>query len=479
MRSVERETTSSRLVDTFAGIPGVVSATLVGSFPVVADVRAASDIDVVVVCERLRRQVFDACIAAGERLTGADLGRPGCVVRINSTFGPLKFDDPDVVVLHLMVYDIAGHRDHVLASPFTCYDWERSPVVAGRRLSELYPVLRLQPRDFTAARRGLADYAEDLARGSISYRRYDWSGDSPAQVIEHAPQDPRHAGEYAYHIIRNVLRNYAKLLAGANVTLTDEELESFWTRHLPSSAALIPEYRSLRAQKESGARRFGPSSAELARQFISGFAADLDACWGGNARRVHWVRHARTSLNDGTFLGQGRDPEPTDAHPGGWPALTPVKLYASPSKRSMMTAGRVGPGIDIVPDERLLEQNYGSAEGMTFESFGEAYPGIVDAWRRREDPAFPGGESAADVRGRLGSFVRDLTGAPEGASVVVTHNVVLRELLGELLHVPPADRHRIPIAHLDPYETIVHDGKLYPQLSVSQKAAITDALVKS
>ena len=54
------------------------------------------------------------------------------------TFGPLKFNDDKTIVFHIMIYDIEGHRKHVLESPFTCLDWEYYPAIYGKNLSEIY-----------------------------------------------------------------------------------------------------------------------------------------------------------------------------------------------------------------------------------------------------------------------------------------------------------------------------------------------------
>ena len=61
-----------------------------------------------------------------------------------------------------MVYDRKGHIDHVIKSPFTVYDWERSNVYLNKKISEIYKVGSLQFDDFLSARRGLFNYANDI-----------------------------------------------------------------------------------------------------------------------------------------------------------------------------------------------------------------------------------------------------------------------------------------------------------------------------
>jgi broad specificity phosphatase PhoE len=339
-------------------------------------------------------------------------------------------------------------------------------------------VLCLQPRDFTAARRGLDDYVRDLSNGGISFRRYEWNGDgSPRQVTDRAPSDERHAGEYAFHIIRNLIRNYAKLISGSNVVLGDDELDAFVARHIPSAAPLLPEFRELRAQKASGERRFGPGATALAVGFVNAFSADHRATWESGVRHVWWIRHAPTEHNDGTFFGQGRDAEPNGALLEGTPRLDVASVYSSPARRTLATARRVSGDARLIEDPRLLEQDYGAAEGMTVRDLAANYPAMTAAWKRGEDPAFPQGESSRDVRLRLGAFIQDLIATGAGDVAVVTHNVVMREVLGQILGVPPAQRYRLVIPHLQQFETIQHDDKLYPQLTLEQKAALTDSLV--
>ena len=73
-----------------------------------------------------------------------------------------------------MIYDLKSHIDHTIKSPFTCYDWERSGVYVGKSLKELSPVLRLQFRDFSEARRSTQEYLNDISRNRISYREYNF-----------------------------------------------------------------------------------------------------------------------------------------------------------------------------------------------------------------------------------------------------------------------------------------------------------------
>ena len=54
-----------------------------------------------------------------------------------------------------MIYDVESHINHVIQSPFTCFDWERSELYIKYKLSEIYPTRKLMLSDFIGTRRGV------------------------------------------------------------------------------------------------------------------------------------------------------------------------------------------------------------------------------------------------------------------------------------------------------------------------------------
>ena len=71
-----------------------------------------------------------------------------------------------------MIYSEEEHINHVIRSPFTCYDWEKSKDYSGLTLKEIFPVGRIQLFDFINSRRGVLDYLDNLNNGYISYQKY-------------------------------------------------------------------------------------------------------------------------------------------------------------------------------------------------------------------------------------------------------------------------------------------------------------------
>ena len=121
-----------------SSIPGVISVTFVGSFVDNKDLSGISDIDTIVICNKLSEKIFKQCLDCAQSVSLESCGLGGHQLKINYSLGPLKFDKPNLVVIHLMVYDVEMHRKHVLSSPFTCFDWERSNIFIGNSLKKYF-----------------------------------------------------------------------------------------------------------------------------------------------------------------------------------------------------------------------------------------------------------------------------------------------------------------------------------------------------
>ena len=134
-----------------------------------------------------------------------------------------------------MIYDVESHRNHVLTSPFTCFDWERSNNYIGKKLEEIYPVVQLMPNDFKHARRGFEDYINDLENLSITYREYEFINRFPKVVTKKFEINPIHITEFCYHIIFNTITNFIKLVDKNNVKYFNKDFLSKWSEVSPDN----------------------------------------------------------------------------------------------------------------------------------------------------------------------------------------------------------------------------------------------------
>ena len=474
-----RQSIQKTIFTNLTSISNVLSVTFVGSFVDHKDLSGISDIDTIVICDHLTEDVFNSCIEAVDSINLSDHGLQEYILKINSSFGPLKFDEPNLAVIHLMVYDLQSHRQHVILSPFTCLDWERSESVVGMRLQQIFPVGRLQPRDFVEARRGVGNYLDDLKKGVISIRDYEFSGDSVSEVNRMHPLDDRHKGEYAYHIVRNLVQNGLKLMYGENKFYSLEKLEQGLEILMEGEASVhLNKFKELSKLKKERSTVYPEWTLSWVSTFIKDFQESFISRWE-NVQKISFMRHAQTALNDGTFLGQGRDPGILNK---GIPAFQENNIktvYSSPAKRCVETAKLIFPQVTITKDNRLKEINYASAEGMTFETLKKQHPKIIDEWSKGKDPHFPdGGENTSGVLSRLNNFLGKISGKIDGATVVMTHNVVLCCLIGDAHDIPQQEWHLLSIPHAEPLEFKIMAGRLISNIPRFQLGNIFTALGK-
>jgi broad specificity phosphatase PhoE len=459
----------------------VRSATIAGSFSRGTGLEGIADVDTIVVVDALDRARFAAMQEAFRAELEPVLDAHLYGLKINATLGPLKFNDPRTAVLHLMIYTSEGHREHAIRSPFTCFDWQRSPLSRKAELASVYPVFGLQPHHFLSARRGARDYLRDLRNDAVSYRRIDFRDDRPHEVVRSKQMTARDRHEFAYHVMRFLMQNFLKLVTRANeVHEGDELLSAYFARFGEGSGVFGPLFCELMQRKQEG--RFKPPVPELFERvsaFVAAFEDQFRDAFERRAVRHVVFRHAPTELNEGTgdetvFVGRM---DPVIGFTRGIPQLNalaksalahlPLRAYCSEKRRAMTSLKMLGfrfrselfgESSQRVPasvDSRLNEIDYGACEGRSVAETRAAHPELFEAWARGEDPPFPGGgESTADVWERLWDFAQERWAPGEPPSLVCTHNVVLRCLVGYLLSVPQTQWYRLRIPHLAPITVV-------------------------
>jgi ribonuclease H / adenosylcobalamin/alpha-ribazole phosphatase len=448
-------------------IDRVISTTIVGSFVDRDDLSGISDIDTIVICDKLDNYIFKRCITSTQKIDLKKCGLFNYSLKINSTFGPLKFDDKNTVVIHLMIYDIASHIAHVTASPFTCFDWERSNEYIGLSLKEIFPVGTLQYQDFIGARRSLSNYLEDLNHNQISYREYSFDEEKVCELKKRSPLDDRHKGEFAYHIIKNLITNYNKLITGNNISLTEKDIIKKSQKYFPKNSSNTKNLKKIIAVKLKREKIFPKYSIKLTKSFINQFERLIVEEWEDSINIV-FLRHFKTDLNDGSFLGQQRNP--------GIKKITKeIRLnnadlvYSSPLLRSIETAKAIFNKAKIITDKRLTEIDYGLAEGINYNQLSIKFPDIVKCWNEGKDMRFPNGESTIDVLNRLKSFLdflkKDLIKKKRREICIITHNVVLRCLIGSYYNLNENLWHKLDIPHGIFFEFKFKNGKFFPNIN--------------
>ena len=107
--------------------------------------------------------------------------------------------------------------------------------------------------------------------------------------------------------------------------------------------------------------------------------------------------------------------------------------------------------MQIVTDDRLLEFDYGEAEGLSYKQLVMEYPEIAVAWKNSEATKFPDGDNTNDVNDRLNSFLDDLSCSiynnPNESIGIVTHNGILRCLIGNAFGLDMKELYKLVIPH--------------------------------
>lgn len=153
--------------------------------------------------------------------------------------------------------------------------------------------------------------------------------------------------------------------------------------------------------------------------------------------RLWLVRHTRTNHVDADRFN-GWEDVPLNEHGLieasvlDLPHRQWAGIWSSDLVRARQTAQLAG--FDPILDPRLRELHFGSLEGMTWEELDPATQTLLVGF---DDFVAPGGESVANFRARIRSFVADLT---PGDHLIFTHGGVIRLFLraaGRSEHVPP------------------------------------------
>jgi broad specificity phosphatase PhoE len=125
-------------------------------------------------------------------------------------------------------------------------------------------------------------------------------------------------------------------------------------------------------------------------------------------------------------------------------------VFSSPIGRAISTAQTYAHALDqaVTALDDLRELDHGDMAGMTNEEIERAFPGELA--RRSRDKyqwRFPNGESYADADLRAASALRQVAEAGSSRPLVVTHEMIARMLLRNLLTLEPNEALTLGLLH--------------------------------
>ena len=461
---------SAVLINKLHAYQEIVSLSIVGSFLQKDDISAVSDIDTIIILEKLSKSNFNYLIDQFKTITGEECGLPGYTVIINSTFGPLKFHAEKVIVFHVMIYDIVGHRKHVIESPFTCNDWENGETLLGKKLREIYPATPLQLQDIFGTRRSFNSYLADLKKTHITFRKYSFENDLVEELEDTCIIDGLKRQEYVYHVIKFMLLNILKIIKQHYRFKSDEMIINEFSLLDSRFSAIVEIFSSLSEWKNKKKAAYSLHAEEVEHELIGLHN------WYSNLiltlPQVKFFRHASTNLNDGTFLGIMRDPDINQIN--SFDTTSFDICYTSNLKRAIST-GNLLFAKSYEKTDLLNEINYGDGEGMTYQQMANAYPSIIEKWKNNLDTSFPNGENLAEVENRLDTFINNfIFNSPYSNIAVVTHNVVLRVLLDKIYQFDRVNCYKFLPQHTESISFRIHHNTLIPDMNSEQMIRFRD-----
>lgn len=178
-----------------------------------------------------------------------------------------------------------------------------------------------------------------------------------------------------------------------------------------------------------------------------------------NETHLLLVRHPETHANiAGRLIGRGDSPYTREGSRQLRRAarkierFEPEVIWSSPLQRARRLALAAGSraGVEVVVDPRLVELDFGHAEGLSFDEIAEA--GLTFNYQSRDEPVAPGGESRAQIEARTAAFFDQIVTSGQ-RQVIVTHGGVVRAGLVHLLGLESTDTwafhiHNVQLAHV-------------------------------
>lgn len=444
-----------KILNNFYSIDDVCSVTIVGSYSLTDNIKKIGDIDVVVIFNNLSKNKILNCIKKSKNLKYSLEKITKRKLNVNSTFGPIKYDKDKLITLHLMIYDIKSHIEHVTNSPFTCFDWELSNLNRGKKLKDIYSVNCLQYIDFYNSKRSIKNYLTFLDKGVINYKKYIFSKINEKFHLRnfYFEIDNHNKFKYFQHIIFFLIINYLKLIKQKNYRPKFNEIKNIY--------GLIDKKLSI--TKKTVFTKFEVYT------FLKKFDLFINNQYL-SLKSIYISRHKKTNIKNNIFLGTKLNPSINDRY-------VPVEfrkhkfgiIFTSTLNRALESCLLISKKKQIITSKLLNEIDYGKVEGMNVKNLNKLYPQIINQWNLNKDPKFPNGENYKNIIKRLDLFFKLNKNRihTKKKILIITHNVLIRTIIGKALNIPMYDWYKIKIDYFKLYNFKLQNGKLI--LNINRK----------
>jgi hypothetical protein len=243
--------------------------TLVGSHVGEKEMESMNDLDFVLVLKSLDKDLYDLVTKRLEEFC-QKWSDDNFGLVIETRFGPVKkiSDKPITVQIHALLYSTESFISYTKESPLVAYDWYRFPVLLGRSLAEICPILPITYEDVIKSRGG-AQYSieqvEDSVNIGVSYV-FNLDG-TISKSLDKWPQNDKQKAETYFKAVKNVLINIFKVKNQKNEMPTMEQIyslfeELFGVEYVVDLKSLESTYKVARSEKGE----LSPDEISLAKE---------------------------------------------------------------------------------------------------------------------------------------------------------------------------------------------------------------------
>jgi len=432
----------------------IISISFVGSFNYK---KTFNDIDLVFILSEVNERYFNSIINKISSLKKLKLFKDKNLI-INNLLGPVKFNlQKNDIVLHVMIYSLSQHIEHSIKSPFTCFDWERSSNYIGKSISDSFSVRTLMLTDFISSTRGISNFNKDIINNQIScIKYYKYNNKILLKKIK-VKIDNRNQFSYPKNLIVNTVKNFLKYI---NQNNKEYSLKNVWGFLLRKKILNKKEILILKTSVRINEIK------KISVTFIRNFLNYIKYI-KKNSISINFLRHLEPILPSRIFIGQKIDPPlkhsiKNNNYPLGTLKVINNKIiYTSSLLRAQNTSNILFPSYKYKVLKLVDEIDYGLVEGLNFEQLKKYFYKLYSQMKNGKKFKYPKGESYADVRKRIFVLIKKILRHKKN-TIIITHNVFIRVLLGIFLKVRDKNLHHISIKYGQNFNFILYNNKIYP-----------------
>lgn len=435
----------------------IISISFVGSFNYKKNF---NDIDLVFILSEVNIKNFNSIINKIISLKKSKLFKDKNLI-INNLLGPVKFNlQKNDIVLHVMIYSLSQHIEHSIKSPFTCFDWERSSNYIGKSISDCFSVRTLMLSDFISSVRGISNFNKDISNNQISCTKYYKYKNKILLKKIKVKIDNRNQFSYPKSLIVNTVKNFLKYI---NQNNKEYSLKNVW--RFVVTRKILNEKEILILKTSTKINQIKKISLTFTRNFL-----DHLKYIKKNSISINFLRHLESVLPSRIFIGQKINPllkqssKDNKYFLGNLSNINNKIIYTSSLLRSKSTSSILFPGHKYKVLKLADEIDYGLVEGLDFVQLKKYFYKLYSKMKNGKNFKYPGGESYKDVRKRIFLLIKKISYDKKN-TIIITHNVFIRVLLGMFLKVKDSELHHISINYGQNFNFILYNNRLYPNFS--------------